>query len=50
MLKNIENLKGVQKIKQSEQLKINGGNRINACFFISCRPGYICVDGRCVLC
>ncbi len=48
MLKNIEKLKGVKTIAQSEQLKVNGG--MNACFFISCRPGTVCVDGRCVDC
>lgn len=50
MLKNIEKLNGVQKINKATQATINGGNRLNACFFISCREGYVCVDGRCVLC
>lgn len=50
MLKNIENLNGVQKINKAEQVTINGGNDFDRCFFISCRDGLECIDGRCVAC
>ncbi|MEP0266369.1 hypothetical protein [Dokdonia sp.] len=50
MLENIKNLNGVQKINKAEQVHINGGNKINACFFISCRDGLECINGRCVPC
>jgi len=50
MLKNILNLKGVQKLEKNQQAAINGGGGRRCTPMGECPAPEVCIGGYCVAC